>query len=131
MIPEHASLPVSEIDSATRAARLSLVSKEVVAPEGVGGWRFRIVGHGREIQLRNKRLPHLRLDMTTTEAHDLASSIGMALDEASLMPVVRVSPWARFVDWFARWTWRRAHRVEQEHALAELAKEFRESKGGW
>lgn len=114
-----------------RAERLALVPGPPPAPEGLGGWRFRIAGHGRELQLRNRRLPHLRLDLTTTEAHDLAKSIGLALEDVSLMPVVTVSWWIRLADWFARQTWKRRHFEEQRLAMAELAKEFRESKGGW
>lgn len=117
------------MNSAERAARLSLVHvDDIRPPPGVGGWGWRVLG--REVQLRNKRLPHLRLDLTVTEAHDLIDTLILAVDEHAARPVVRASLWGRFVDWLARNSWRRKHAFEQAEAMRLLAEEFAE-KGGW
>lgn len=114
--------------SAERAARLVLVNTEPPPVMGAGGWRFRIAG--RELQLRNARLPHLRMDLLLTEACDLADAIHMAVSEFKSYPAVRVSWWSRFVDWLARRTWNRKHAIERAAALKALADEFK-TTGGW
>lgn len=114
--------------SAERAARLMLVNTEPPPVSGVGGWRFRVVGP--EVQLRNARLPHLRMDLLLTEACDLTDTLCLAVSELKSHPVVRVSWLRRGLDWLARRSWRRRHAVEQAAALKALADEFR-ANGGW
>jgi hypothetical protein len=108
---------------------LFVVPADAEVPTGVGGWRLRIVGS--EIQLRNKRLPHLRLDLLPSEAADLRETLSDALLEVSLRPSVKVSWWQRVSDWLARRTWKRKHAFEQTEAMRLLVEEFKESKGGW
>ncbi len=113
---------------AERAERLTLVVPFDEAPKPIGGWRWRVVGG--EIQLRSKRLPHLRMDLTLTEAVDLHEALTVAATDLQLRPVVTVSLWRRFTDWLARRTWNKAHDEERRLALAELVKDFNQS-GGW
>ncbi len=118
------------MSSVERAERLLFVVPHTEVPlTGVGGWRFRVVG--QEIQLRNRRLPHLRMDLLLTEAADLESTLQAAIVDLQSRPVVRLSWWRRAADWLARRTWRRQHAEEQAAALEQLAKEFEESRGGW
>lgn len=96
-------------------------------PPGHGAWRYRVIG--RELQLRNKKLPHLRLDVTATEAVDLLKTLEVALGEQAAMPVVRPSLWWRFRDWLSRRQWNRKHKEERAAALRELASEFERTQG--
>ena len=124
---EYADVGEQPIDlSAARAARLAAL--EPVAPQQSGAWRFRVVGG--EVQLRNRRLPHLMLDLTTSEAAELHEALGAAVFDALTMPLVRVPLWMRVRDWLARRTWRRRHAYEQAEALKRMAEEFR-TGGGW
>ena len=114
---------------AERADRLIFVSTHDEAPKPIGGWRWRVVGG--EIQLRSKRLPHLRLDLTLTEAVDLAAALSTAAVDKLTRPVVTVSLWRRLTDWLARRTWNRRNEHERALALKQLVEEFAETKGGW
>lgn len=117
----------------TPARRAAIVSALPPMPETVkppGGWRFRLAGHGAELQIRNTKTPTLRLDLLRTEARDLMLTLAMALDEPT-GGIVRATLWERFRDWLARRTWRKAHEAELRFALRKLAEEFQESEGGW
>lgn len=117
------------MDSAERVARLELVQvDDIRPPPGVGGWGWRVIGN--ELQFRNKKLPHLRLDLTTSEALWLQQTLSIALGEWAARPVVRVSWLRRFGDWLARRTWRRKHAFEQAEAMKALSEEF-QTRGGW
>lgn len=115
--------------SAARAARLASMPALINAnPQQSGAWRWRVVGG--EVQLRNRRLPHLPLDLTTSEAAELHEALGAAVFDSLTMPVVRVPLWRQFRDWLARRTWNRRHEFERAEALKTMAEEFR-TGGGW
>lgn len=127
---EDGSMPEVVDLSAARAARLaSLTFQELPTnPQQAGPWRWRVVGG--EVQLRSKRLPHLFLDLTTTEAAQLHEALGAAVFDSVTLPVVRVPLWMRLRDWLARRTWNRRHEYERAQALKRQAEEFAQW-GGW
>lgn len=115
------------MNSAERADALRFVATPV-DPNRRGEWRWRVIG--REVQFRNRRLPHLRLDLTISEAAELRDSLCDAIFEQKSQPIIQIGWWYRAVDWLSRRTWRRKHAIEQAAALKALAEEFAKG-GGW
>lgn len=88
-----------------------------------GEWKWR--EFGREVQLRNTRLPHLTLDLFRAEAEQLLVALAVVVGEPMKLPY-RV-PWhERARQWWLRAVWRRKHHVEQAEARQALIKEFTE-----
>lgn len=124
--------------SAERAARLAKAQDAeadavrraehaAAAKRRHGAWTWRPIG--REVQFRSRTLPTLRLDMLRAEASDLMRALAKALGERP-PSTPRLSKRERSLDTKARRAWDKAHADERALALAELAKEFRET-GGW
>lgn len=126
------------MNSAERAARLAMTVDEeadrirreehaIAAKRRRGNWRWRMLG--AELQLRNKALPTLQLDILRTEARDLMLALGTALDEKP--PAARrMSKTEKARDARARRAWDKAHGSERAMALRAMAKEFA-TGGGW
>lgn len=85
-----------------------------------GDWKWR--EFGREVQLRNARLPHLTLDLFRAEAEALV--LALAIICAKPMPLPYRTPWhERLRQWWMRRVWARAHYEEQAAARRELIAE--------
>lgn len=90
-----------------------------------GAWKWR--EFGREVQLRNFRLPHLALDLFRVEAEQLAFALGSVLSKPMPLPY-RVPWWERARQWWQRAVWNRKHARELdehraaiiEHALSSM-----------
>ena len=114
-------------------ARLDPLGPEfAVAPEALvvtkagpwltaGAWKWRELG--REIQLRNKRLPHITIDLFRAEAEVLFQALGLILSKPTPLPYR--SPWhERLRMWWMRAVWNRKNARELDEHRAALLKEF-------
>src|SRR5688572_23616218 len=84
-----------------------------------GEWKWRELG--REVQLRNKRLPHLTIDLFRSEAEVLFQALGLVLSKPAPLPYR--APWReRLRMWWMRRIWNRKHADElDEHRKAMIA----------
>lgn len=109
------------------ADRIRAEEHAIAAKRRRGNWRWRQLG--QELQLRNRALPTLQLDLLGTEARDLMLALGAALNEKP--PTARrMTKAEKARDAKARRAWDKAHGGERALALREMAKEFAQG-GGW
>lgn len=86
-----------------------------------GDWKWRELG--REVQLRNKRLPHLTIDLFRSEAEVLFQALGLILSKPTPLPYR--APWReRLRMWWVRAVWNRRNARELDEHRAALLKEF-------
>jgi hypothetical protein len=86
-----------------------------------GDWKWRELG--REVQLRNKRMPHLPIDLFRTEAEVLFQALGLILSKPTPLPYR--APWReRLRMWWMRAVWNRKNARELDEHRAALLKEF-------
>jgi hypothetical protein len=111
LAPEFA---VSEADKALAVTR--------AGPWQVAGaWKWRELG--RELQLRNKRLPHITVDLFRSEAEVLFQALELILSKPTPLPYR--SPWhERLRMWWSRAVWNRKNARELDEHRAALLKEF-------
>jgi hypothetical protein len=112
------------------------VKPEDVQPQRVGPWQrvgdWKWREFGREVQLRNARLPHLTLDVLRGELEALAFAVGFILSKP--MPLPYRIPWhERVRQWWMRVVWKRKHHEEMRAAREALIEETvgRLQKGSW
>ena len=80
-------------------------------------WRLAVLP--AEVHIRLPRLPHVRLDVTRTEAVDLLNELAVALSQPTATPF-RV-PWhMRLRDKWALWRWRKKPVFTPEQAQRML-----------
>lgn len=104
------------------ADKAAVIPLRVVASGWVkhGDWKHR--QFGREVQLRNARLPHVPLDLFRSEAEQLYEVLADVLSKPAPLPYR--TPWhERLRMWLARKTWNRRHAAELDAARTALLEE--------
>lgn len=109
--------PMAPEFAVTDADRAALVVSKAGPWLKAGAWKWR--EFGRELQLRNLRLPHLQLDLFRGEAEALAFALALVLSRPMPLPY-RIPWWERARQWWLRRVWNRKHVRELDEHRAEV-----------